>query len=554
MYRKTPTLASDRIKNGVDKETVMSATIERSSALRNGRISNETGGELPILLELLIDDREVIRALSEFPEGEARNQYAAEALKIGVVALRHVGGMITADQFRRDGDRGLGDLQKSLEEHKRTVQLQLENKLKEYFDPKDGRFTDRVQRLVAYDGELSQLLKGFIDGGKSLFSRTMFTPLGRDSALMKILDPQQSDGLLTCLKKTIDEQLLHQRNHLLNEFSLDNEDGALTRLITQLTNNHGNLSKDIQQKIDVIIKEFSLNEENSALSRLVQNVAQAQRTITNEFSLDSDTSCLSRLKRELKDLLDTSEKKNQVFQEEIKVAMAKMVTQREEAARSTRHGLVFEEAVCDFLGRQAQHAGDVATPTGHTTGLMKNCRIGDCVIELGPDSAAPGALIVVEAKEKDGYSLAQAREEIETARKNRSADWGVFVFSKKSAPANLEPFSRYGSDFVVVWDVEDPSTDVFLKAGIIAARALCFRAERRSVTEQVDFEAIEKAILEIEKRASNLDDVRKSAETIHSSSTKILERVRIDREALEKQVEILRDNVRDLKDSLVASS
>jgi hypothetical protein len=174
--------------------------------------------------------------------------------------------------------------------------------------------------------------------------------------------------------------------------------------------------------------------------------------------------------------------------------------------------------------------------------------VGDCVIELGPDSAAPGSKIVVEAKEKETYSLAKAREEIETARKNRGAEWGLFVFSKKTAPANLEPFSRYGNDFVVVWDVEDTSSDVFLKAGIIAARALCFRAERRSAAEQVDFDVIDKAILDIEKRTNNLDDVRKSAETIQSSSAKILERVRIDREALEKQLEILREKVKDLRE------
>src|SRR4051794_13761339 len=532
----------------------MSATVERHSSTNNGSHAQLDGDlPFPLPLELFIDDPEIIRALVEYPEGEPRNEYAIEAMKIGLLALRHVGGQVSADVFRREGDRLVGGLQKTFDQHKSTIQDQIEGKLKEYFDPKDGRFTDRVQRLVAQDGELSQFLKSYIDGENSMFARTLVAHVGRDSALMKVLDPQQSDGLLTCLRKTIDEQLGQQRDHLLKEFSLDNEDGALTRLITQLTNNHGDLSKDIQKKIDVIIKEFSLNEENSALSRLVQNVSQAQRTITNEFSLDSDTSCLSRLKRELTDLLAASEKKNQQFQEEIKVAMAKMVTQREEAARSTRHGLVFEEAVCDFLARQAQHAGDVATPTGHTTGLMKNCRIGDCVIELGPDSAAPGALIVVEAKEKDGYSLAQAREEIEAARKNRGAAWGVFVFSSKTAPANLEPFSRYGSDFVIVWDADDPTSDVFLKAGIIAARALCFRNERQSAAQQVDFEAIEKAILEIEKRAGNLDDVRKSAETIHTSSTKILERVRKDREALEKQLEILRDNVRDLKHSMIAS-
>jgi hypothetical protein len=519
----------------------MTATVERLSS------TEHLDGEFPLPLELFIEDREVIRALLEFPEGEARNQFAVEALKIGILALRHVSGQLSADTFRREGDLFIGGLQKTLDQHKQTVYDQIENKLKEYFDPKDGRFTDRVQRLVAQDGELSQLIKSLIDGENSLFARTLVSHVGRESALMKLLDPQQSDGLLTSLRKTVDEQLASQRDHLLREFSLDNKDGALARLITQLTASHGDFSKDIQTKIDVIIKEFSLNEENSALSRLVQNVTQAQRTITNEFSLDSDTSCLSRLKRELVELLAISEKNNRLFQEEVKVSLAKIVTQREEADRSVRHGVEFEDAVCDFLIRQSQHAGDVATPTGRNTGLIKNCRVGDCMIELGPDSAAPGARIAVEAKEKEGYTLALAREEVETARKNRGAEWGLFVFSKKTAPAGLEPFARYGNDFIVVWDVEDPASDVFLKAGVIAARALCFRAERQSAAQHCDFEAIDKAILEIEKRAANLDDIRKSAETIQSSGSKILDRVRIDREALDKQVEILREKVQDLR-------
>jgi hypothetical protein len=534
------------------KETPpMSATFERSSSTLNGRHSVESNdNDLPIQLplELLIDDPEIIRALVEYPEGDARNQYAVEAMKIGVLALRHVGGQVNADTFRREGDRFIGGLQKTFDQHKTTVQDQIESKLKEYFDPKDGRFTDRVQRLVAQDGELSQFIKGFVDGENSLFARTLVTHVGRDSALMKILDPQQSDGLLTTLRKSVDEQLTRQRDHLVNEFSLDNKEGALARLLCELTTNHGDVGKALQTKIDTVIKEFSLNEENSALSRLVQNVTKAQRTITNEFSFDNEASCLSVLRRTLVEQLAASETKNQTFQEEVKVALAKIVTQREEADRSTRHGIAFEDAVCEFLVRQSQHAGDVATPTGNLTGLIKNSRVGDCVIELGPDSAAPGSKIVVEAKEKDGYSLANAREEIEIARKNRGADWGVFVFSKKTAPANLEPFSRYGNDFIIVWDVEDPSSDVFLKAGVIAARALCFRAERQSAAQQVDFEAIDKAILDIEKRAGNLEEIHKSAETIQSSSKKILDRVRIDREALEKQVEVLREKVKDLRE------
>lgn len=528
----------------------MSATVERISIAVTSDETDALDSDLPLrlLLDLVVDDPEIIRALVEYPEGDSRNQYAVEAMKIGVLALRHVGGQVNADSIRRENDRLVASVQKTFDQYTNSFQDRVETKLKEYFDPKDGRFTDRVQRLVAQDGELSQLLKGFIDGENSLFARTLVTHVGRDSALMRILDPQQSDGLLTSLRKSVDDQLCRQRDHLLNEFSLDNKEGALCRLLGELTANHGDVSKALQTKIDTVIKEFSLNEENSALSRLVQNVTQAQRTITNEFSLDNDMSCLSKLKRELIELLATSEKKNQQFQEEVKVSLAKIVTQRQEAERSTRHGLAFEDAVCDFLIRQSQHAGDVATPTGHTTGNIKNCKVGDCVIELGPDSAAPGAKIAVEAKEEASYSLSRAREEVETARKNRGADCGLFVFSKRTAPTGLEPFARYGNDFIVVWDTEDTWSDVFLKAGIMAARALCFRTERQSAAQQVDFEVIDKAILEIEKRAGNLDDVRKSAETIQSSSNKILERVRIDREALDRQVEILREKVKDLRE------
>jgi hypothetical protein len=508
-------------------------------------------GELPytLSLDLVVHDHDVIRALSEYPSGDERNQYALEALKIGVLALRHVGGQMSADLIQRESARLVGDMQRTLDQNIQLLHGRLGEALKDYFDPDSGRFNDRVKRLVGQDGELSQLIKGFIDGENSQLARTMFAQIG---PLMKHLDPQQSEGLLAVLRTSVEAQLTLHRDHVLKEFSLDHKDSALCRLVNELTAKHGDLSKGLQEKIDVVIKEFSLNEEGSSLSRLVQNVSQAQRTITNEFSLDSDTSCLSRLKRELVELLATAERKNQQFQEEVKVSLAKIVTTRREAERSTRHGVEFETAVCEYLAREAQHAGDIVIPTAHTTGLIKNCKVGDCVVELGPDSAAPGAKIVVEAKEDVGYSLARAREEMETARKNRAAEWGLFVFSKKTAPPGLETFQRYGNEFVVVWDIEDPMTDVFLKAGILGARAMCVRDERQSASQQVDFEAIDKAICEIEKRAGNLDDVRKSAETIQTASGKILERVRIDREALEKQVGVLRERVADLKTTVAA--
>ena len=516
-----------------------------TTPFRAATAPNELPYSLP--LELIITDREVIGALMERAEGEDRNHFALEALKIGVLALRHVSGQLNTDLIQRESARLVENMRQTLEQHTRLAQERVAYSLKEYFDPESGRFSERVGRLVGKDGELARLMRGQLDGENSQLARTLLTHVGRESPLMKLLDPQQSEGLLAALRGTVETQLTNQRDHVLREFSLDNDQGALARLVKELNSKHGDLSKQLQTKIDDVVKEFSLDEENSALSRLVRNVDRAQRTITDEFSLNNEASALSRLKREILELFAAGDKKNQQFQEEVKLSLAKLIATRDEAGRSTRHGIAFEDAVCEFIVRQSQQAGDVATPTGQTTGLIKNCKVGDCLLELGPDSAAPGAKVVVEAKQDASYTLARARNEIETARKNRGADWGLFVFSTKASPNQLQPFQRYGNDIVVVWDAEDAATDVYLKAGIMAARALCFRAARTTEAESADFETIERAILEVEKRAANLETVQKHAETIRSTSEKMLDRLRKDREALEKQVVTLRGKFTDLR-------
>src|SRR3954453_2232376 len=122
----------------------MSATVERNATTSNGlRATENLDGDLPIQLplELLIDDPEIIRALVEDSGGEPRNQYAVEAMKIGVLAFRHVGGQVSADVFRREGDRLVGGLQKTFDQHKNTIQDEIENRLKEFFDPKEAEST-----------------------------------------------------------------------------------------------------------------------------------------------------------------------------------------------------------------------------------------------------------------------------------------------------------------------------------------------------------------------------------------------------------------------------
>ncbi|MBM3969660.1 MAG: hypothetical protein FJ302_07330 [Planctomycetes bacterium] len=532
--------------------------------------------ELPysMALELVVHDPGVIAELSQHPEGEPRDEFAVNALRIGVLAMRQARGQIDIEAVRRESERLLEGLQDRLVNHSQSMQERLASVLKEYFDPQSGRFPERVERLVKKDGDLEQLLRRQIGNSDSELCKTLTNHFGEDSPLMKQLGPDQSKGLLGALRETLEGQLTSQREHVLSQFSLDNKEGALSRFMSELGDRQGNLSKHLSDKLDEVVKEFSLDEENSALSRLVRNVEQAQKTITSEFSLDAETSALSRLKKllvdtntaidghlslddknsalarlkgELLTMLTENRETNQKFQDEVKLALNTMVARREEADRSTRHGLAFEDAVFQQIQQASQRVGDISSHTGNSTGLIKNCKVGDCLVELGPDSAAPGAKVVIEAKEKAGYDLAEAREEIETARKNREAQIGLFVFSRRTASEGFEPLARYGHDVFVVWDVDDPTSDLFLRAGVSLARALCVRVHNQQEAQSADFTAIDAAILEVEKRFKDFDEMKTWGETIQNNGKKIVDKLRIVRDSLETQVKVLRERTDELK-------
>lgn len=498
-------------------------------------------------LHLSVRDPELVAELAALEAGPPRQRFALSALRIGVLALKQARGRIDSEALRNESDRLMASLKERLEAHQASVRDNLEQSLKHYFDPRSGSFSERVERLVSQDGELEQLLRRQIGREDSELARTLSSHVGSESPLMKILSPNESEGLLKSLSEVVESTLGEQREKILKEFSLDHKEGALSRLVKELGERHGELSGELQEKIDEVVKEFSLDEEDSALSRLMRQVESAQKQISNEFSLNEESSALARMRRELMEVLKTHKEEAARFQQEVLKALAEMKARREEADLGTRHGHEFEEEVLQHVQQHARRRGDLAEATGNTTGLIRNCKVGDCVLVLGRESAAPGGRIVLEAKESGGYTESKALEELETARKNRGAAVGVFVFSKRAAPQGLEPLVRHGPDLLVVWDVEDPATDVHLEAALSLARALCTKGAVESASQEIDLTAVERAVREVEKQALNLDDVHTSAETIEKGAEKIKKRVDLMRKALQRQVTALDGHVEDVR-------
>lgn len=472
-------------------------------------------------LRLQIRDREVIEELLAIGDVRARSEFATAALRIGVLSLRTARGQVDVRAVRDEVERMLFELHKGLDEHRDRVGHDITSSLREYFDPKDGRFAERVQRLVEDDGDLARVIKRHVEGNDSALAQTLARHVGADSALLRSLDPQNTEGVVAGITRLVEDALGSQRKVILGEFSLDNREGALARLLDELKGSNAEIAR-----------EFSLDDENSALSRLVHRVERAQAQISEEFTLDSETSALARLRREL---MGNALQMNQDFAEfrkTVEVELGKLNATRAANAKSTVHGNEFETALLGWLQRRAHESGDLFEEVGQTTGLVRNCKVGDAVIELGPEHRAAGARIAFEAKESTSYRLQDARPEIEIARKNRGAEVGVFVLSRRTAPPGWESFRVVGQDLFIAWDVEDPASDVFLEAALSVARALCTRA-RHGAESAIDFDEFASAIRAVERQMDGLEEILTSTGTIDSSVSRI-----------RKRAEILRDNLR----------
>lgn len=504
--------------------------------------------DAPQALTLEIRDTALLADLAaQAPVGRAREELALTAMRIGLLALAQARGQIDAERVRNEGDRIVADLGHALARHREQVTGEIAQSLKEYFDPKSGRFAERVERLVARDGELEQIVHRLVGAGDSELAKTLRAHVGEGSQLLALLDPQGADGLAASLAASVEAAARESRETILKEFTLDNKSGALARLVAELGARHGEIGEALAKQIETVVGEFDLAKEDSALSHLVRRVEHAQKQISSEFSLDQEGSALARMQRQLLKVMSDQSEKSERFQREVTEALAAMTTRRAEALRSTLHGHDFEAALGERLQALAAGAGDICTPVGLVTGIIRNCKTGDYVVEIGPDQHAAGARIVVEAKESAGVTLKGALEEIDEARRNRAAGVGLFVFSARTAPAGLPPLKRFGEDILVVWSSEDPSSDVILHAGLAAAKAIAAKAAHGAAEAKADFDAIEKAIREIEKQAEQLEEIDRSATTIRNSADKILDRVRITRTSLEKQVKSLDTHVIDLR-------
>src|ERR1019366_4643714 len=229
-------------------------------------------------ITLTVSDPEVIHELEKRDDGASREAFATQALRLGILALRQASGSLDADVIRREGAQLLSSVGAVLQDRTSDLSGALAKTMFQYLDPASGALPRRIEQLTKPNGDLETMLAKHLCGDQSRIAQTLAKHIGEQSPLFKLLSPKQSDGLLATLADTLKTALDGQRDEVLKQFSLDNKESALSRLLAEVTTSNGKLRGELAEDVGKVVNEFSLDNEDGALSRLVARRQRSPRS------------------------------------------------------------------------------------------------------------------------------------------------------------------------------------------------------------------------------------------------------------------------------------
>lgn len=425
------------------------------------------------------------------------------------------------------------DAQLRAHAERQTERLQAE--LGRYFDPERGQLGERLRQLTGDGGTLPTLLDRHLGPQNSILVQTLVKHVGEQSALFKKLSPTDSEGLLQLMSERLKQAMEAQTNSFQKALDPQHEGGAIRRFFEGLREELKRAEGDQAEQLKLALAALDTTKEESLLNQLRRDTQRAREQLLHAINPAAEgsplaiirTSLEERLERHAKSQqqqLEEARKVNEELHRSLREAVQRIELRRKEELRTSRGGLLFEDAVLDFVQQTVGTNGYIVEGTARDVGNIPNCKTGDAVIQYPAEHLFHDERVVVEAKHDKSYTVSAALQELEKARANRGARVGIFVMAKSHAAPGFPTFSRYGQDVLVTWDAENPVTDPYLQGALMVGLALA--ARHRSVAAGGDLQALQGIEQRIAKEVERLQEIqdaaakiRKQVETIDKLAT-----------------------------------
>jgi hypothetical protein len=141
-----------------------------------------------------------------------------------------------------------GEVERRLKECTDDLNKEIADKLAEYFKKEDGVLPKSLDGLFGERGALTQTFNRYFDPSEGRLARLIEKQIGPTSSFGRALDPRNKDGLIALIEAKVAGLVEAKLNGVLKEFSLDEDDSAMSRLNAMLEERLGALNQSLVAK------------------------------------------------------------------------------------------------------------------------------------------------------------------------------------------------------------------------------------------------------------------------------------------------------------------
>jgi hypothetical protein len=138
-------------------------------------------------------------SLFEATAEDRRTQLAEDAWVVGLRALKNAYAQAQEVRLQDIGTSLLSDMDRELKAHVEAQQRTIKEALADFFDPNDGKLSERLKAFLDNEGVLAQLLRNYLGPERSILAETLAREVGEHSPLFKKLSATDSEGLVQVL-------------------------------------------------------------------------------------------------------------------------------------------------------------------------------------------------------------------------------------------------------------------------------------------------------------------------------------------------------------------